>query len=100
MRSRFILHLLTLVGLALFGCTSGGITADHSDNNPPRITIDQVVQKMNQGDSIVFLDTRNDIDWGKGKTKIPGAIRVRNNEELAQIYKTIPKDQFIVTYCT
>ena len=99
------LKLLVMLGVFLFGCSQGGNPSDPghlsvSATVPERITIEQVEQKLQSGEPIVFLDSRNDVDWAKGTTKIPGATRVRSNEDLANIIKMVPKDQFIVTYCT
>lgn len=64
------------------------------------ISIDQVKQQMTQGTAIIFIDTRNDLAWGSSDSQIPGAIRIGNNQQLAAAIKDLPKDSFIVPYCT
>lgn len=98
-----------LLGLLLFGLLGCATTAtDHAGHDhgmaakgePERITIDQVLARMQQGQPIVFLDSRNTTAWSEGSIKIPEAIRVGNNEQLAAVMQELPKDSFIVTYCT
>lgn len=76
----------------------GATTA--ATNDPAAITIDQLRQKMEQGTAIVFIDTRNELAWQTSETQIPGSIRISNNEQLAELVKELPKDSFIVAYCT
>ena len=100
---------VVLLGLFLFGLLGCTTTAtdhaghDHSTaamEEPQRITIDQVLARMQQGQPVVFLDSRRVDAWDQAATKIPGAIRVGNNQQLAEVMQELPKDSFIVTYCT
>lgn len=99
--------------LALFGlgaCTPAPRHAAHDHGHhhdqepataePATISIDQIRQQMAQGTAIIFIDTRNDLAWGSSDSQIPGAIRIGNNQQLAAALKDLPKDSFIVTYCT
>lgn len=63
------------------------------------ITIDEVKQKMDKGESPLFIDTRNSQDWGESDVKLPGAVRIHFNE-LEQHLEELPRDRTIVTYCT
>lgn len=65
-----------------------------------RITIDQLRERMDQGQKLVFLDSRNDVDWGLAQSKIPGAIRIGNNQQLRDLAEELPRENVIVTYCT
>jgi len=95
------LILLSLVAFGLLACGSSQKAGqDHAANDPERITIDQVLTKMERGEPITFLDSRNDHAWSQAGDKIPGAIRVSNNGHLQQLIKELPKNRFIVTYCT
>lgn len=67
---------------------------------PERISIDQVLARMQRGEPIVFLDSRRVDAWDQATTKIPDAIRVGNNEQLAAVMQELSRDDFIVTYCT
>ena len=64
-----------------------------------RITIDEVKKRMDKGESILFIDTRNPNDWGESDVKLPGALRIHFSE-LEQHLDELPRDRLIVTYCT
>lgn len=67
---------------------------------PLRIEIADVGARMESGQEIVFIDTRNGSAWSHSDKIIPGAIRVRGAEEFSDVMKTLAKETFIVTYCT
>ena len=64
-----------------------------------RIPIDEVKERMDKGESIVFIDTRNQHDWSESEVKLPGALRI-HFRELEQHLDELPHDRLIVTYCT
>jgi rhodanese-related sulfurtransferase len=64
-----------------------------------RVTVDEVKERMNRGEPLVFVDTRNPQAWSEAETKLPGAIRVPA-DEMEQHLKEIPHDRTIITYCT
>lgn len=64
------------------------------------VTIDQVKQRLETNLPTVFIDTRNELVWQASDTLIPGAIRISNNAQLAAMVKELPKESFIVPYCT
>ena len=47
---------------------------------PDRITIDEVKQKIDAGEPIVFIDTRNSRDWNASDVKIPGVLRIHYSD--------------------
>jgi rhodanese-related sulfurtransferase len=64
-----------------------------------RVTADEVKERMDRGEQLAFVDTRNPQAWGEAETKLPGAIRVpagEVDEHLAEI----PRDRTVITYCT
>lgn len=69
-------------------------------DSPPRIEMEEVKARMESGQEIVFIDTRNGSAWSNSNKIIPGAIRVRGGQELTDVMKTLPKETFIVIYCT
>ena len=69
-------------------------------DQPPRIMVDEVKAKMDSGQKVVFIDTRTGSSWSSSNQMIPGALRVRGNQEFKAILETLDKDTFIVTYCT
>jgi rhodanese-related sulfurtransferase len=64
-----------------------------------RITIEEVKKRMDAGEHILFVDSRNPAEWGMTDRKIPGAIRVGVGE-VAEKITTIPEGALIVAYCT
>ena len=66
---------------------------------PKRITVDEVKRRMDEGESILFIDTRNPHDWGESDVKLPGALRIHFSE-LERHVKELPHDRTIVAYCT
>ena len=64
-----------------------------------RITIDEVKKRMDKGEPILFVDTRNPTNWGESDVKLPGALRIHFSE-LEQHLDELPRDRQIVTYCT
>lgn len=64
-----------------------------------RVTVDEVKERMDRDEPLVFLDTRNPQAWGESNSKLPGAIRVPA-DELEQHLDEIPRDRTVITYCT
>lgn len=69
-------------------------------DEPTAITIDELRRQLDQGKAIVFIDTRNPMAWETAESVIPGSIRISNNAQLATLIQELPKDSFIVPYCT
>ncbi len=66
---------------------------------PTRVTVDEVIERLNRGEQFVFIDARNPNAWGKAETKLPGAMRIPS-DEVAQHLNEIPQGRTIITYCT
>jgi len=64
-----------------------------------RVTVDEVKERMDRGEELIFVDTRNPQAWSESDTKLPGAVRVPA-DEVEQHMGEIPKDHTIITYCT
>jgi rhodanese-related sulfurtransferase len=64
-----------------------------------RVTVDEVKERMDRGEPLFFVDTRNPNAWGGSDSKLPGALRVPA-DELDEHLDEIPKDRTIITYCT
>ena len=98
--------VLFIAAISLMACAAPHAGHDHSSQmngttiEPERIGITQVLEKLERGDKVVYSDSRNSVDWGMAETKIPGAIRVGNDDQLASLVKTLPKDSYVVPYCT
>lgn len=64
-----------------------------------RITVDEVKNRMDRGESLLSIDTRNSHDWSASDVKLQGALR-SHFSELEQHLDELPRDRLIVTYCT
>jgi len=64
-----------------------------------RVTVDEVKERMDRGETFTFVDTRNPTAWGEATTKLPGAIRV-SADDVEQHLNEIPHDRSVITYCT
>jgi len=88
---RLILPGLLILALTAVACLAA---------NVERISITELKSRLDAGEQIVFLDTRNDYAWFNADQMIPQARRVHDNHRFVQILEELPKDTAIVTYCT
>jgi len=68
-----------------------------------RVTPEEVMRRMDRGEAVVFVDSRNPQAWGRSNEKLPGAIRIPVGEverHLNEIPRGGPEGRWIVTYCT
>lgn len=66
---------------------------------PSRIRAVEVKDKIDRGEAIVLIDTRNEKAWAESDQKLPGARRIPVDEIELHTH-TLPRDQWIITYCT
>jgi rhodanese-related sulfurtransferase len=66
---------------------------------PTRISAEEAKRRMDMGEAVTFVDTRNPQAWGQSDVKLPGAVRVPV-DELDRHLGRIPRDRTVVTYCT
>ena len=92
---KILLGTVTLFALLL----DSALSVSAADS-PPRIMVNEVMSKLDSGQTITFIDTRNGSAWSGSNKIIPGAIRVRGGQDFADVMMTLTKDSFIVTYCT
>ena len=64
-----------------------------------RIGIDEVRKRVEAGEDIVFVDTRNPQAWAQSDVMLPKAIRIPA-DDIDKRLSQIPKDKMIVAYCT
>ena len=64
-----------------------------------RVTADEVKERMDRGEPLVFVDARNPQAWGEAEKKLPGALRVPA-DEVERHLDEIPRDRTVITYCT
>ncbi|MDH3998441.1 MAG: hypothetical protein OET90_06340 [Desulfuromonadales bacterium] len=96
---KFKLLTICLLASALL---CNGLLANQSiaAEQDTRITVAGIEELLASGESIVFIDTRNRGQWASASDKITGAMRLTNNDDLAQLVKDYPANTAIVTYCT
>jgi 3-mercaptopyruvate sulfurtransferase SseA len=66
----------------------------------PRITIQELKAKMDQGEDMVILDVRLGSEYAGSKIKIKGAIRIPVFQLEDNRYKELTRDKDIIAYCT
>ena len=64
-----------------------------------RITVDESRERLDRGEDIFFVDTRNPQAWAEADTRLTAAIRVPA-DQVEQHLADIPRDRTVVTYCT
>ena len=64
-----------------------------------RMSVDELRKRLERGEEIFFVDTRNPTAWAEADTKLPGAIRVPADQVEPHL-ADIPRDRTVVTYCT
>lgn len=87
---RRTIALLMLVALGVFASLGAGVAAQ---TPPDRITLDEFKRLVADGQPLVVLDVRGEID-----TKIAGAKHIPLDHLDARM-KELPRDRQIVTYC-
>lgn len=75
-----------------------GSAAAGSKPGIPRITIDDLKDKINKGEKIVILDVRSGEDYSASPSKITGAVRIPL-DQLKDRHKELPMDKEIIAYC-
>ena len=63
------------------------------------LTVGQVKDLLDEGQPLLFIDSRNPIAWGSSRVKLPGALRVPI-DQVDQHVGTLPRDRRLVVYCT
>ena len=66
---------------------------------PLRVTAKELIERMNRGEDVYFVDARNPQAWAEADTKLPGAVRVPA-DAVEQHLADMPRDRMIVAYCT
>jgi 3-mercaptopyruvate sulfurtransferase SseA len=88
--SLFFVALNLLIAPVVFSAT----------DDVPRITIQELKAKMDQGEDMVILDVRLGSEYEGSKIKIKGSIRIPVLQLEDNRYKELPRDKDIVAYCT
>jgi len=70
--------------------TTGGAYAE------ARISAEQLKNRLDRGEKITIVDARNPDAYRNSNEKLPGAMRITNDDGLIRI----PKNDPVVVYCT
>lgn len=84
--------------ISLFAASLVVAAAAFGDDSAPRIEPEQLKEKINQPELILF-DVRIGSDWKKSKRKITGALRV-DPHDVSSWAAHISKRSFVVVYCS
>jgi rhodanese-related sulfurtransferase len=81
------------------GPVGGGrvLRPDPDAELPLRMSVEELLARLEAGQPVSILDARNDEDWGGSGVKVRGALRVPHGQVPAG---SLPKDRLTVAYCT
>lgn len=66
----------------------------------PRITIEELMTKLEKKEEFAIIDVRADDSYNSSNLKIKGALRI-TLDELEKNVKSVPQGKdIIITYCT
>jgi len=71
-------------------------TVADRESDAPRISLEELKQKLDAGAELVIVDVRSKEDFDKGH--IPGAVSIPW-KEIETRYTELPRDKEIITYC-
>lgn len=60
---------------------------------------EEIKQRHDSGEELVFVDARSADSWAKADQQIPNSLRVPP-DDVDKFTAAIPKDATIITYCT
>jgi rhodanese-related sulfurtransferase len=66
---------------------------------PEPLTASAAKEMLDNGEPIVFVDSRNPTAWGSSQEKLPGAVRIPV-DEVREHLAELPPGAVPITYCT
>jgi len=72
------------------------VTVDSGSSDVPRISLEELKEKLDAGADLVVVDVRSKEEFDQGH--IPGAVSIPYSEIEAR-YRELPRDKEIITYC-
>ncbi len=75
-------------------------TLAESSSENDVVSAEVLLEYLNKEKSVVILDVRNEGQYKSSPKKLPGDIRIEQDSDLDTKLKDVPRDQFIVAYCT
>jgi hypothetical protein len=92
LRSIFLVVIATFTALLFIAAAARG------DDDAPKITPEKLKEKLDQP-GLYLVDARIASDWKKSDRKIVGAVR-EDPHDVSAWAKKLPKNKFIVVYCS
>jgi len=68
-----------------------------SGSGVPRVSLEQLKEKLDAGADVVVVDVRGKEDFDEGH--IPGAVSIPWQQEMEARYTELPRDKEVITYC-
>ncbi len=90
---------LLLVVILLIPSISVAADAIYSQEDIPRISVDELKALLDDKEDVHILDVRSHSSYDKSNLRIKGDRRILF-EEIESWASSVPKDARIVTYCT
>ena len=63
--------------------------------NASSLTVAQVKELTDQGQPVMFIDSRNPIAWGSSRVKLPGALRIPI-DQVERHLTALPRDRRLI----
>ncbi len=92
--------LSTILGVlltAVFLSSCGAPQVPTTKDEVPRISVEELKERIGSGEAIVIGDTRGQISFKQGH--IAGAIDITTSTQVEALLDDLPLDQEIVLYC-
>lgn len=64
-----------------------------------KISVDEVKERLDRGEPLIFIDARSDQSWQESHEQIPNSIRVPP-DQAEDFAGAVANEATIITYCT
>jgi rhodanese-related sulfurtransferase len=64
-----------------------------------KMPVDEVMQRLDAGDPLIFVDARSEEAWQESHVQIPNSIRVPP-DQAEEFAGAVADEATIITYCT
>ncbi len=65
----------------------------------PRLTPRQVVERLDQGEPLAFVDARSETAYQQATEQLPGSFRIAPGTSQPRV-DDLPRGATVITYCT
>jgi len=99
MKSTLAILWLTAVGSLASARAYGHQEGHKDDQDAPRITVAELLAKLDKQAPIVIVDSRSEGSWEGSDKQIKGSVRIPIDQIESRMTE-LPKDKEIVIYCS